>query len=247
MAVQTESNRAPAAPQVLRCPLDGDGTRLTCVQCGTPICPSCLMRTPVGLKCPTCVSPPAPPRRRRRPLVAVAVLVAGLAVPAALALADGPNDGPEEIVVGSAVPSGGPTTAVIGQERTVGSFAVTVTGVDCTAGQLGTAPVIRTPHGRFCVASVSVRNDGLQPRVFPAPFQRMTDGVRRFAPDMVMTRSRPALVLATGARELTPVPLNPGVTVEGVLVFDLPPDVEPTALELRGGSRDRVVTVALRP
>ena len=244
MAVQTESRPTPAAPGVMRCPRDGDGTRLTCVQCGTPICPSCLMRTPVGLKCPTCVSPPAPTRRRRRPLLALVALLAAVAVAAAVVLGDGPNDGPEEIAE-MAVSSGGPATAVIGQETTVGAFTVTVTGVECTAGPLGTAPVIRTPEGRFCVASLQIRNDGLAPRSFPAPFQRITDGTRRFGPDTVTTRSRPALVLASGARELTPIPLNPGLTVEGVLVFDLPPDVEPTALELRAGPRGRAVQVAL--
>ena len=243
-AGQTESRPTPAAPEVMRCPLDGDGTRLTCVQCGTPICPSCLMRTPVGLKCPTCVSPPAPARRRRRPLLALAVLPAAIGVAAALALGGGPNDGPEEIAE-SAVSSGGPTTAAMGQETTVGAFTVTVTGVECTGEPLGTAPVIRAPEGRFCVASVSVRNDGLQPRSFPVPFQRMTDGTRRFGPERVMTRTRPALVLASGSRELTPVPVNPGLTVEGVLVFDLPQDVETTALELRAGPRDRAVQVAL--
>lgn len=244
MAVQTKSRWTPAAPEMMRCPLDGDGTRLTCVQCGTPICPSCLRRTPVGLKCPTCVSPAAPVRGWRRLRLAVAVLLAGIAGAAALALVSGPNDEPEEIADG-VVSSGGPTTAVLGQETTVGAFTVTVTGLECTAGPLGTAPVIRAPDGRFCVASVSVRNDGLQPRSFPAPFQRITDGIRRFAPDTVMTRSRPALVLASGARELTPAPLNPGLTVEAVLVFDLPPDVAPIALELRAGPRDRAVEVAL--
>ncbi len=29
-------------------------TRLRCSRCGTPICPQCAVRTPVGLRCPDC-------------------------------------------------------------------------------------------------------------------------------------------------------------------------------------------------
>jgi len=39
------------ATQALKCERHGEATRLTCVQCGTPICPKCAVRTDVGLKC----------------------------------------------------------------------------------------------------------------------------------------------------------------------------------------------------
>lgn len=35
----------------LRCAEHGRATRLTCVTCGRPICPECLVQTPVGFKC----------------------------------------------------------------------------------------------------------------------------------------------------------------------------------------------------
>ena len=34
----------------------GVETGLRCASCGTPICPSCLVQTPVGMKCKTCAS-----------------------------------------------------------------------------------------------------------------------------------------------------------------------------------------------
>ncbi len=37
--------------QVLECEAHGNATRLTCADCGTPICPQCLVKTEVGLKC----------------------------------------------------------------------------------------------------------------------------------------------------------------------------------------------------
>lgn len=58
--------------EALTCPRDGVETRLKCPDCRTPICPSCFVRTPVGLKCETCAAP----------------------VPAAAALARGPRRGP---------------------------------------------------------------------------------------------------------------------------------------------------------
>jgi len=39
------------ATQTLKCERHGEATRLTCVECGTPICPKCAVRTDVGLKC----------------------------------------------------------------------------------------------------------------------------------------------------------------------------------------------------
>jgi N-acetylneuraminic acid mutarotase len=39
------------ATQALKCERHGEATRLTCVECGTPICPKCAVRTDVGLKC----------------------------------------------------------------------------------------------------------------------------------------------------------------------------------------------------
>ena len=31
-------------------------TNLACGKCGTPICPKCLVQTPVGARCPTCAN-----------------------------------------------------------------------------------------------------------------------------------------------------------------------------------------------
>jgi predicted RNA-binding Zn-ribbon protein involved in translation (DUF1610 family) len=38
----------------------GVETLLTCVTCGTPICPDCMVETPVGMKCPDCGHLPLP-------------------------------------------------------------------------------------------------------------------------------------------------------------------------------------------
>lgn len=75
------------ATQMLKCERHGAQTRLTCVDCGKPICPKCSVRTEVGLKCEeharSGVEIQIPGRRSRFLLPGVAVLV-GLAILAAV-------------------------------------------------------------------------------------------------------------------------------------------------------------------
>jgi hypothetical protein len=85
------------AALTLTCPRDGTPTRLRCAECQAPICPSCYVRTPVGLRCPDCAVSSVPAHReaedRPRWLVPalVAVLVA-VGVAGAMALSGGGGD-----------------------------------------------------------------------------------------------------------------------------------------------------------
>ncbi len=45
----------------------GVETRLTCASCATPICPGCLVDTPVGQKCPSCARLPRAARAQGKP------------------------------------------------------------------------------------------------------------------------------------------------------------------------------------
>ena len=47
----------------LKCERHGELTRLTCVDCGKPICPKCAVRTEVGLKCEDDATPAAIPEK----------------------------------------------------------------------------------------------------------------------------------------------------------------------------------------
>ena len=65
--------------ELVKCPCDGVDTRLRCSECQTPICPKCLVRTAVGLRCPNCGVASGPRRsgrdggRRRLALTALAI------------------------------------------------------------------------------------------------------------------------------------------------------------------------------
>lgn len=54
-------------------------TYLRCGKCGTPICPKCLVHTPVGARCPTCAAPTRL-RTGAGPLTLVLAVLAGLGV-----------------------------------------------------------------------------------------------------------------------------------------------------------------------
>lgn len=59
-------------------------TVLRCGRCGTPICPRCLVQTPVGARCPTCANVRRLPTIEVKPIFLVrglaAAIAAGLAV-----------------------------------------------------------------------------------------------------------------------------------------------------------------------
>jgi hypothetical protein len=55
-------------------------THLRCGRCGTPICPKCLVYTPVGARCPKCAAPPRSLRGYASPVRLALAVVVGLAI-----------------------------------------------------------------------------------------------------------------------------------------------------------------------
>lgn len=89
-----DSNGEPT--ELVTCPRDGVDTRLRCSECQSPICPKCLVRTAVGLRCPNCGVASGRRRsgqeggRRRQVLTALAIaLCVALAGGAWMATRDG--------------------------------------------------------------------------------------------------------------------------------------------------------------
>src|SRR5215207_7089966 len=72
------------APELLECEAHGTPTRLRCAEadCDKPICPRCLVKTAVGLKCEEHAQSVAPKfdRRVQRSVIGAVVLVAAAVV-----------------------------------------------------------------------------------------------------------------------------------------------------------------------
>lgn len=64
--------------EAVTCAKDGTPTQLTCTKCDAPICPQCLVRTDVGLRCETCAeaAPPMPTARRSLPPAVIGAVLA---------------------------------------------------------------------------------------------------------------------------------------------------------------------------
>jgi hypothetical protein len=122
-------------------------TLVSCANCGKPICPDCMVQSPVGIKCASCARMPRSARVRLKPdralravgaAVAVAVVVGvGLASLAAtpfgffgFLIAYGVGRGAGELVL-----------------RASGRFRGTTTGVIAAAGALGAylSPFVLAP------------------------------------------------------------------------------------------------------
>jgi hypothetical protein len=72
------------APELLECEAHGTPTRLRCAEegCGKPICPQCLVKTAVGLKCEEHAQAVAPrfDRRAQRSIIGAVAFVAAAVV-----------------------------------------------------------------------------------------------------------------------------------------------------------------------
>lgn len=236
----------------VRCTRDGVATGLTCVQCRTPICPQCLVRTPVGMKCADCGAKPGRrsgkgglgSRARTLAPVAAAVLVAGaIFVPKMLA-GGGQTESKRDILRGpdpqaAQYPS---RFARLGQEARDGDLAFVVDDLSCGATQMQGSAGTRTALGRFCFLTIDARNTGRLPANLVEKLQTVLDAQqRRFEPDPNATAAHPA----NADVDLTSLVVNPGNQVHGVLVYDVPPDVTPTYASLRAGPNGPGALVAL--
>lgn len=88
--------------QELRCEAHQAETRLTCANCGTPICTQCLVRTDVGLRCRECAAPAHPPtatRSRRRGRLGLVLAGAGLVAVIAAVVLLVPFGGGERVII----------------------------------------------------------------------------------------------------------------------------------------------------
>jgi hypothetical protein len=231
----------------LTCERDRAPTRLTCCQCGTPICPQCLVRTPVGLKCETCAGTGAVSRRKRSqrwvvPAVLVGLVLALVVVPRLFADSEGDS---QTEVVGPGPPNAeGPASfGYLGEEARDGDLSFRVISSDCGSTRVE-GSTERLAQGKFCFLSLTIRNEGRGPSPLSGGLQSLVDGQnRRYSPDPAATAVHPSNV----GRDLMDLVVNPGNQVQGVLVFDLPPDVQPQAVELRVSPRGRGAFVLLRP
>jgi hypothetical protein len=181
-------------------------------------------------------APPPPKRRGRKILIALGVVLGIVVVANA---AGGEDASPSDTTAGN-IGSSGAAAAGIGDQVQDGSLAFTVTAVETGVERLGNGVLASTPQGSYVLVSVTVTNIGDDAQMFSDSSQKLTDAQgREFDADSG------AAVMSLPDSQAFLNNINPGNSVKGTLVYDVPDGLAPAAVELHGSMFSGGATVAL--
>lgn len=133
-------------------------------------------------------------------------------------------------------------TAKIGQAANDGKFEFTVTSVDCGKASVGSNQYLtKTAQGQYCLLNVSVKNIGDQAQSLVSSNQYLLNasGQKYSADDTATLYNAP-----NGTSWYNDI--NPGNSVTGAIVFDIPKDQTPATAELHDSAFSGGVKVNLQ-
>lgn len=123
-------------------------------------------------------------------------------------------------------PTKAASAAGIGDKVRDGSFEFTVKTVTCGVQQVGDSYLNKKAQGQFCVISLKVTNIGDDSSVFNDSDQKLINSRQQ----TFSTDSEAAIYLDDSNSFLEEI--NPGNSVTGKIVFDIPKNAKPETLEL---------------
>lgn len=132
-----------------------------------------------------------------------------------------------------------PAAAGIGTPVRDGKFEFTVTSIEPGVAQVGDQYLNQAAQGQFVLVHVTVTNIGDQAQYFDGSSQKLLDTQGRTH----SADTSAAIYLGDANSFLNDI--NPGNSVEGVVVFDIPADATPASLELHDSMFSGGVTVQL--
>ena len=132
-----------------------------------------------------------------------------------------------------------PAAPGIGTTVADGKFEFAVTSVKPGVATLGEAPFDTAAQGQFLLVHMSVTNIGDEAQYFDSSSQKLLDGQGRTH----SADSSAAIYLPDSNSFLTSI--NPGNSVDGIVVFDIPADATPASIELHDSPFSGGVTVTL--
>jgi hypothetical protein len=132
-----------------------------------------------------------------------------------------------------------PAAAGIGTAVRDGKFEFTVTSVEPGVARVGDDILGVDAQGQFVLVHVTVTNIGDRAQMFDASSQKMFDAQgREHSAD-----STAGIYLGDANSFLNDI--NPGNSIQGVVIFDVPADAVPTSIELHDSFLSGGTTVAL--
>lgn len=133
--------------------------------------------------------------------------------------------------------------AKIGQAVRDGKFEFTVTGFSCGQTSVGTNQYLtKQAQGQFCMLNLSIKNIGDQAQSLFSGNQKLLNGTTQYsADDQATMYAEPSGTSTTWFNDI-----NPGNSVSGTIVFDVPKGVTPNQAELHDSSFSGGVKVNLQ-
>lgn len=135
-----------------------------------------------------------------------------------------------------------PAMARVGEAVRDGRLEFTVASVECGKTSAGTNQYLqKQAQGQFCFVNVSVKNIASEAQMFDSSSQYLYDAANaKFSADGTAS----LYVNPQGSTFLSQI--NPGNSVSGILVFDLPKDKKPVVAELHDSAFSGGVKVSLQ-
>jgi hypothetical protein len=120
-----------------------------------------------------------------------------------------------------------------------GHFEFTVDNMECGVPEIGDDFTAETAQGEYCLVSITVENIGDEARTLDVFSQTARDSEdREYEAD-------DSLAAAIEYDEVWYNTINPGNTVEGILVYDVPDGTDLVELELHDAALSDGVTVSI--
>jgi hypothetical protein len=118
----------------------------------------------------------------------------------------------------------------IGQSIRDGKFSFIVKSIDCGSKTISDSISTETALGKFCIVRLSIKNIGKVSNIVDVSGQLLLDssGVK-YDPQSSAGNTLP------GNDNFDSTNLNPGLSVSGAIVFDIPKTTTPVAIELHDG------------
>jgi hypothetical protein len=135
------------------------------------------------------------------------------------------------------------TMAKLNQPANDGKFQFTVTSVKCGQPSVSSADgyITKTAQGQYCLVNITANNIGDQSQTLDSTSQYLYDSSnKKYSSDDAATID----ISPTDNTFFNAI--NPGNTVSGTVVFDLPKGVTPTIAELHDSALSGGVKVSLQ-
>ena len=125
----------------------------------------------------------------------------------------------------------------IGDPASDGQFTFVVQSVECGESSIGSGLFAEDAQGEYCLVNMKVKNTGDVSQMMDSSSQIMFIGNKEYAP------SSDAVLALDESENFFLEEINPGNSVEGVMVFDIPKGGKPDRLELHDSLFSGGVTV----